>query len=114
VTKKLALETKIRDAALSLSKVNSTYRGVAKKTSEELDAANRKVDFAQMEFWKVSERVNEVYRKLLEHRAGVLSFSVRSMEEKQAADGGTSNSNSIGPSPGFNSPMSSTSSPLPL
>lgn len=84
MTKKLSLETKIRDAAVSLSKVNSPYKAVSKQTSEQLDTANRKVELAQKELWKVSERVNDIYRRLLEHRASVLSFSVRSMESKQS------------------------------
>jgi DNA repair exonuclease SbcCD ATPase subunit len=36
--------------------------------------------------WRVSERANEVYKRLLEHRAGVLSYSVRSMEKKFIGD----------------------------
>ena len=82
--KKLTLETKIRDAAVSLSKANATYKSVNKQTSEQLDSANRKVENAQKELWRISERANEVQRKLLEHRAGVLSHSVRSLERKNA------------------------------
>ncbi|KAJ3488781.1 hypothetical protein NLJ89_g11582 [Agrocybe chaxingu] len=85
LTKKLALETKIRDAALSLSKVNASHKKVSKQTSEQLDAANRRVDSAQTELWKVSDRVNEVNRRLMEHRAGVLGFQVRNMEKKMSS-----------------------------
>ncbi|OSX59393.1 hypothetical protein POSPLADRAFT_1150078 [Postia placenta MAD-698-R-SB12] len=74
-SKKLALETKIRDAALSLSKANASFKNVSKQTSEQLDTASRKVELAQKELWRISERANEVQRKLLEHRAGVLSHS---------------------------------------
>ena len=84
MTKKLALETKIRDAALSLSKVNASHKKLSQQTTEQLDAANARVDAAQKEYWKISNRVNDVYKKLMEHRAGVLSFSVRSMEKKMA------------------------------
>ncbi|KAI0751125.1 Up-regulated during septation-domain-containing protein [Daedaleopsis nitida] len=82
--KKLTLETKIRDAASSLSKANSTYKSVSKQTSEQLENANRKVDLAQKELWRISEKAGEINRKLLEHRAGVLSYSVRSMEKNMA------------------------------
>ena len=82
LTKKLALETKIRDAALSLSKVNATHKKVSQQTTDQLNAANARVESAQTEYWKVSNRANEVHKKLMEHRAGVLSFSVRSMEKK--------------------------------
>lgn len=82
MAKKLTLETKIRDAALSLSRVNAAHKGVSKQTTEQLDAANRKVETVQKELWRVSERANEIQRKLLEHRAGVLSTSLRSLEAK--------------------------------
>lgn len=82
MTKKLSLETKIRDAAISLSKVNAAYKKTSKQTAEQLEVAERKVDSAQKELWRVSERANEINRKLLEHRAAVLSFSVRAMERK--------------------------------
>lgn len=82
MTKKLNLETKIRDAAMSLSKVNASHKRVSKQTDEQLESANRRVELAQRELWRVSERSNEVHRKLLEHRAGVLAFSVRSLESK--------------------------------
>lgn len=94
MTKKLALETKIRDAALSLSKVNASHKKVSKQTSEQLEAANKRVESAQKEIWKISDRVNEVHRRLMEHRAGVLSFSVRNMEKKMAReDSGYDSSN---------------------
>ncbi|KAK0206871.1 Up-regulated during septation-domain-containing protein [Desarmillaria ectypa] len=82
--KKLTLETKIRDAAVSLSKVNQSNKKMSKQTEEQLESANRRVDIAQKELWRVSERVNEINKRLLEHRAGVLSYSVRSMEKKMA------------------------------
>ncbi|KAG6332223.1 hypothetical protein ID866_6867 [Astraeus odoratus] len=80
--KKLNLETKIRDAALSLSRVNAAHKKVSKQTEEQLETAERKVATAQKEYWRVSERASEVHRKLLEHRAGVLGYSVQSIEKK--------------------------------
>ena len=82
LTKKLTLETKIRDAALSLSKANSSYKNVSKQTSEQLDNANRKVDLAQKELWRVSEKAAEINRKLLEHRAATARGSVHAGEVK--------------------------------
>ena len=78
LTKKVALETKIRDAATSLSRLNPSKQ----QTTEQLEAANRKVDAVQRDLARIAERYNEVERKLLEHRAGVLSFSVRSLEQQ--------------------------------
>ncbi|KAI0775902.1 Up-regulated during septation-domain-containing protein [Trametes elegans] len=104
LNKKLSLETKIRDAALSLAKANASYKNVAKQTSEQLDAANRKVDAAQKELWRVSERAGEINRRLLEHRAGVLSISLRSMEKKAALPDALLNGNGdLAPS-GYNTP----------
>ncbi|KAH9948730.1 Up-regulated during septation-domain-containing protein [Amylocystis lapponica] len=110
VTKKLSLETKIRDAALSLSKANASYKNVTKQTSEQLDAANRKVELAQREFWRVSERANEVQRKLLEHRAGVLSYSVRTLERKDGAQEASESSTSGYSTPNRGSQISRTPS----
>ncbi|KAL1664300.1 Up-regulated during septation-domain-containing protein [Schizophyllum commune] len=105
--KKVALETKIRDAAISLSKVNSSHRKVSKQTEEQLGAANRRVETAQKELWRVSERANEVHRRLLEHRAGVLSLSVRSLEKKNAPP--LPNNDAAGHDSGYDTPMSPVS-----
>ncbi|CAK5262898.1 unnamed protein product, partial [Mycena citricolor] len=82
LTKKVTLETKIRDAALSLSKVNASHKTVSKQSEEQLEASNKRVAAVQLELQRITERTNEVNRRLLEHRAGVLSYSVRSMERK--------------------------------
>ena len=84
MNKKLALETKIRDAALNLSRVNAAHKKVSKQTSEQLESANSRVEAAQKELWRISDKANEVYRQLMEHRAGVLSHSVRNLEKKMA------------------------------
>ena len=119
MTKKLALETKIRDAALSLSKVNASHKKVSKQTGEQLEAANKRVESAQKELWRISDRVNEVHRRLMEHRAGVLSFSVRNMEKKMAPseDSGYDSSNrstlmspTLSSNTGFSSPSNTVSS----
>ncbi|KAI0940024.1 hypothetical protein AcV5_001243 [Taiwanofungus camphoratus] len=102
MSKKLSLETKIRDAALSLSKANASYKNVSKQTSEQVETANRKVDLAQKELWRVSERASEIQRKLLEHRAGVLSYSVRGLEKKISPESGESSTS------GYNTPARSS------
>ncbi|KAJ7639359.1 Up-regulated during septation-domain-containing protein [Roridomyces roridus] len=82
MTKKLALETKIRDAALSLSRVNAAHKKVSKQSEEQLEAASKRVESAERELFRVSSRANEIQKRLLEHRAGVLSYSVRTLESK--------------------------------
>lgn len=97
-TKKLSLETKIRDAAKSLIRVNASNKRVSKQTEEQLEAANKRVDAAQTDLLRVSQRASEVHRRLMEHRTGVLSLSVRNMEKKLAPK------QSVGDS-GYNSPV---------
>ena len=66
---------------------------------------------AQKELWRVSERFSEVQRRLLEHRAGILGFSVRSLEKqvrKVTSDGEDENESE------FSTPNRSTQmSPTP-
>lgn len=109
--RKLKLETKIRDAALSLSKVNIAHKKVSKATDDQLDAAERRVNAAQTELWRVSERTSEVERKLLEHRAGVLGFSVAKMERKVTSSGDASGLNTPSRSSAFSSVATTTSPP---
>lgn len=88
-TKKLALETKVRDAAANLANINPNLKRVSKQSSDQLETSNRKVEAAQRELWRVSERASEVHNRLLQHRAAVLSHSVRDLERKvQAGQGG--------------------------
>ncbi|KAI0677214.1 Up-regulated during septation-domain-containing protein [Trametes maxima] len=103
LNKKLTLETKIRDAALSLSRANASYKNVSKQTSEQLENANRKVEVAQKELWRVSERASEINRRLLEHRTGVLSYSLRSMEKKMAPPDALNGNGDLAES-GYNTP----------
>ncbi|KAF8214069.1 Up-regulated during septation-domain-containing protein [Mycena galopus ATCC 62051] len=108
MTKKLTLETKIRDAALSLSRVNAAHKKVSKQSEEQLEAANKRVEAAERELHRVSDRTNDIHKRLLEHRAGVLSFSVRSMERKMApADSNNNDSGYTTPS-GARSPTGSS------
>ena len=113
MTKKLSLETKIRDAAISLTQVNSSHKRVSKQSDEQLEAANRRVEAAQKDVWRISERANDIYRRLLEHRAGVLSFSVRSMEKKLAPTNGMEDTDGSGyDTPSRSSPRSPTTSSM--
>ncbi|KAJ7129229.1 Up-regulated during septation-domain-containing protein [Mycena epipterygia] len=104
MAKKLSLETKIRDAAVSLSRVNAAHKKVSKQSEDQLEAANKRVEAAERELLRVSDRVNDIHKRLLEHRAGVLSFSVRSMERKMAPPEGNTDS-------GYNTPSGTQRSP---
>ncbi|KZT05616.1 uncharacterized protein LAESUDRAFT_743869 [Laetiporus sulphureus 93-53] len=109
MTRKLQLETRIRDAAVSLSKANASYKNVSKQTTEQVEAANRKIESVQADLWRISERASGVQRRLLEHRAAVLSHSVRSLEKKIAPPDGDSTTSGY-TSPSRSSQMSPTSS----
>lgn len=87
MSQRLKTALKVRNAVQTLSKSNAPYKSVNKQTSEELDVANRRVDTTQAEVWRLSERASEIQRRLLEHRAAVLSHSVRSLEKKMAPSG---------------------------
>ena len=82
--KKLSLQTKIRDAAISLAKLHpskssSTANGTP---NEKVSTENRKLDTARAELTRISDRVTEVQRKLWEHRSGVLSYTVTKLEKE--------------------------------
>ncbi|KAJ7887509.1 Up-regulated during septation-domain-containing protein [Mycena olivaceomarginata] len=108
MTKKLTLETKIRDAALSLSRVNAAHKKVSKQSEDQLEAATKRVETAELELQRVSGRANDIHKRLLEHRAGVLSFSVRSMERKMAPPGDNNTDSGYNTPSGARSPTGSS------
>jgi hypothetical protein len=81
-TKKLTLETKLRDAASSLNKVQEAHNRTPSKAGNlsALETANAKVQKAQQEVTNLSDRCNEIQRRLLEHRSAVLSYSLARLE----------------------------------
>ena len=89
--RKLATETKIRDAAQNLARLNSSSSSapssstrISRQSSTALETAERKVDTAQTELWRVQERAANVSRRLLEHRAGILATALEAAERTQA------------------------------
>ncbi|RPB07202.1 hypothetical protein P167DRAFT_579512 [Morchella conica CCBAS932] len=94
--RKLALESKVRDAALSLSRLysNKKARGrrsllggvsdVTKHTDEELTASNRKCEDLSQELWRLSNRAVEIQRRLLQHSAGILGMTHQSSIQQRA------------------------------
>ncbi|KAA8910254.1 Up-regulated during septation-domain-containing protein [Sphaerosporella brunnea] len=91
-TNKLAMESKVRDAALSLSRLTSkkSRRSAASTASdtkgdEEYAASSRKCDELSAELAKLNARANEVQRRLLQHSAGILGVA-----HKAVGDGGAS------------------------
>ncbi|KAI9765589.1 MAG: hypothetical protein M1840_007278 [Geoglossum simile] len=98
--RKLALESKVRDAALSLSRLYSKKGGrsegsesgahrhrrsflsgrgsgseLVNKTDEELVASNRKCEELAQELWRLSSRATEIQKRLLQHTSGILQMT---------------------------------------
>jgi len=82
--RKLALESKVRDAALSLSRLYNKKgkrrsllgaNEVTQKTDEELIQSNQKVEQLVQELWGLNNRAVEIQRRLLQHAAGILGMT---------------------------------------
>ncbi|KAJ3850940.1 Up-regulated during septation-domain-containing protein [Lentinula lateritia] len=86
--KKLETERKIRDASTTLSTLSVPRNSGSKSTTsnEQLETATKRFDETQKEVWRVSQAKSDVSRRLVEHRAGVLSESVRRIEEDKRGD----------------------------
>ncbi|KAJ4465176.1 Up-regulated during septation-domain-containing protein [Lentinula edodes] len=86
--KKLETERKIRDASTTLSTLSVPRNSGSKSTpsNEQLETATKRFDETQKEVWRVSQAKSDVSRRLVEHRAGVLSESVRRIEEDKRGD----------------------------
>lgn len=107
--RKLAVENKIRDAANSLNRLNSSAsresmidgfgRSSSKrqrkslisrtsgsdllsKTNDELVASNKKCEDLSQELWGLERRTQELQRRFLEHTAGVLRMTHKGFLEK--------------------------------
>jgi len=69
---------------------------VSKQTAEQVDSANSKVESVQKGVWKLSEQVNEIHRRLMEHRASVLSYSLMRLEKSHQSPIANGSSNPSG------------------
>ncbi|KAG9296867.1 hypothetical protein G9A89_006822 [Geosiphon pyriformis] len=83
LTSKLALESKIREAANSLARLHVSNKRVSRQATDHLSQANRKVDQLATELWKLDQRANDIQRRLLSHMSAVLTLGIRKLEEKQ-------------------------------
>lgn len=109
--RKLAIESKIRDASTSLNRLytpssrdsitDSTVKPTPKrhrrsimsrssgsdllnKTDEELAASTKKCEDLAQELWRLEKRLQEAQRRLLEHTAGVLQMTHKGFLEEEA------------------------------
>ncbi|KAI1076571.1 Up-regulated during septation-domain-containing protein [Whalleya microplaca] len=94
----LAIQSKYRDAAISMSRLYSPSRADGKRRSllgnrhsgtndaareaeVELHAIQKKCEELASELWALEKRVMEPQRRLLEHTAGILQFTHRSTKK---------------------------------
>ncbi|KAJ4479187.1 Up-regulated during septation-domain-containing protein [Lentinula aciculospora] len=86
--KRLETERKIRDAATTLSALSGPRNSNSKSptSNEQLETATKRFEETQKEVWRLSQAKSDVSRRLVEHRAGVLSESVRRIEEDKRGD----------------------------
>ena len=89
--RQLAIETKVRDAATSLNKLDGRAghrrgtgsRGV-ERNDDDLAAAQQKCEELAQELWQMEKRQQDVQRQLLEHTAGILQMTHKGFLEKDA------------------------------
>ncbi|EED24349.1 involucrin repeat protein [Talaromyces stipitatus ATCC 10500] len=85
--RKLALETKLRDAAQSLRRLsslksNGVTNGVAHHPEdEEFTISSRKCEELAQELWALERRAQDVHKRLLEHTAGILQLTHRGLKK---------------------------------
>ncbi|KAK2755999.1 hypothetical protein FQN54_005797 [Arachnomyces sp. PD_36] len=89
--RKLALETKLRDAAQSLSRLDgpkgrngNVYEqggGQYGQTDEELNASTRKCEDLAQEIWKNERKAQALQKRFLEHTAGVLQMTHKGLKK---------------------------------
>ena len=84
---------------------------MSKQTTEQVDSANSKVENVQKDVWKLSEQVNEIHRRLMEHRASVLSYSLMRLEKSHHSTQSPIANGSSNPS-GMSSPADPRSLPV--
>lgn len=109
--RRLALETKLRDAAQSIGRLysppsprSSTDYGdkahrrsrsifgksgateVLNKSDSELAASQRKCEELAQEVWKLERREQQIKERLLEHTAGVLQLTHKGLKKSKNAD----------------------------
>ncbi|RKP07648.1 hypothetical protein THASP1DRAFT_30539 [Thamnocephalis sphaerospora] len=81
---RLALETKIREAARNLARLHANNRELSRQANDQLQSSNRKVDQVATELWKLTQRAADVQRRLLQHTAGTLSRGISLLEVQLA------------------------------
>lgn len=86
--RRLQMETKVRDAAMSLARLyGGSKKGPPPEQEEELKSAQRKCEEISRELWNLNTRLVEVQRVLLMHNAAVLGLGMSKKEEDEKEGG---------------------------
>ncbi|KAG4104730.1 Up-regulated during septation-domain-containing protein, partial [Neocallimastix lanati (nom. inval.)] len=86
IQSKLQMEAKIREAAVSFAKNNSSDPKQAKKAKEQLSHANKKVDTLANDLWRNIDRLRVVEHNVFCHLSGVLRWEVARSQKFQDSD----------------------------
>ncbi|EMR08188.1 hypothetical protein PNEG_03359 [Pneumocystis murina B123] len=88
VRRTLALESKLREAAQSLSRLHSNRgKRISRQVEDQLLISNSKIEEAAEELWRLQKNEHEISIRLLKHTAGVLRYAL----EKHTMSGYVSN-----------------------
>lgn len=81
--RKLTLELKLRDAAMSLNRLHDQeqHDADASARDEGLTHSNRKCEELSMDIWYSERKVQEIQKRLLEHTAGVLQLTHKGLKK---------------------------------
>ena len=89
--RQLAIESKVRDAATSLNKLDAhagqgrgTDGTASSKPAEEIELAQRKCEDLAQELYRLEKSHQEVQKRMLEHTAGVLQMTHKGYLKKDA------------------------------
>lgn len=111
--RKLALETKLRDAAQSLRRLhrpkstrngsepylNGHTNGVIPEPDEDADdefaVSSRKCEELAQELWKLERRAQHVHRRILEHTAGILQLTHKGLKKNLKENGASQSTNGV-------------------
>ncbi|KKA21724.1 Involucrin repeat protein [Rasamsonia emersonii CBS 393.64] len=111
--RKLALETKLRDAAQSLRRLhrpkstrngtepylNGHTNGVIPEPDEDADdefaVSSRKCEELAQELWKLERRAQHVHRRILEHTAGILQLTHKGLKKNVNQNGANQSTNGV-------------------
>lgn len=80
-TRKLALESKVRDASQNLVRLHANKnKRMSRQAEEQLENAARKVDDLATDLWRLQRRYATIKQQILEHTAAILARTMTEAE----------------------------------